>query len=182
MPYSSTHSSEIDMFVVCIIGIVLLLLIGLLSFLAVKHMRESFVEKHAQAAIDQMHALNGTYRNSVGQKVPGWNTAVQRVKLRSKRQFDTYNAKKEFTNYVARFYTAFLQIPLPVWRAYALGTSDIMSNVPTPNVPWYLFWNNYSARVEIKNQLQSSPIEYSLEKEKSLCQYIAPMLWERLTL
>lgn len=155
MPYSSTHSSEIDMFVVCIIGIVLLLLLGLLSFLAVRHMRESFVEKHAQAAIDQMHALNGTYRNSVGQRVPGWNTAVQRVKLRSKRQFDTYNAKKEFTNYVARFYTAFLQIPLPVWRAYALGTSDIMSNVPTPNVPWYLFWNNYSARVAIKDHVSA---------------------------
>lgn len=155
MPHSSAHSSAIDMSVVFIIGIVLLLLLGLLSFLAVKHMRESFVEKHAQAAIDQMHALNGTYRNSVGQKVPGWNTAVQRVKLRSKRQFDTYNAKKEFTNYVARFYTAFLQIPLPVWRAYALGTSDIMSNVPTPNVPWYLFWNNYSARVEIKDHVSA---------------------------
>lgn len=94
MPYSSAHSSEIDMFVVFIIGIVLLLLLGLLSFLAARHMRESFVEKHAQAAIDQMHALNGTYRNSVGQKAPGWNTAVQRVKLRSKRQFDTYNARR----------------------------------------------------------------------------------------
>ena len=155
MPYSLTHSSEIDMFVVCIIGNVLLLLVGLLSSLAVTHMRESFVKKHARAAIDQVHALNGTYRNSVGQKVPGWNTAVQRVKLLSKRQFDTYNAKKEFTNYVARFYTAFLQIPLSVWRAYALGTSDIVSNVPTPNVPWYLLWNSYSARVEIKDHVSA---------------------------
>ncbi len=102
-----------------------------------------------------MHALNGTYRNRVGQQVPGWNTAVQRVKLRSKRQLDTYNAKKEFTNYVARFYTAFLQILLSVWRAYALGTSDIVSNVPTPNVPWNLFWNNYSALVEIKDHVSA---------------------------
>ncbi len=155
MPYSSVYSSTIDMLLVCIIGIVLLLLLGLLSFLTVKHMRESFVEKHAQAIIDQMHALNGTYRNSAGQKVPGRNTAVQRVKLRSKRQFDTYNAKKEFTNYVARFYTAFLQIPLPVWRAYALGKSDIVSNVPTLNVPWNLFWNNYSALVEIKDHVSA---------------------------
>ncbi len=30
-----------------------------------------------------------------------------------------------------------------------------MSNVPTPNVPWYLFWNNYSARVEIKNHVSA---------------------------
>lgn len=33
-----------------------------------------------------------------------------------------------------------------------------MSNVPTPNVPWYLFWNNYSALVEIKDAESAADI------------------------
>ena len=46
---------------------------------------------------------------------------------------------------------------MPVWR-YALGTSDIMSNVRILNVPWYLFWNSYSARVEIKDAESTADI------------------------